>query len=781
MHKSLIFALVFALALAPQAFGAAMNARAEKETGDAWADLGNWKRAKTHYEKALKLDPGMDEARMRLANGLYRLGDREGALSHLAVLQRKNPKSPAVAAAAGVIWLGSGKPARACDMFVKALAADPDHGRSMYGSGQCHHALYDRTKKVPEKKAAMKHYQAYLRRHPKGPHALSAREAWNELRLGEVGAQVAEAKESLAAGKYRLAARTLREVVRKKPDLAEAYYLLGLALASPVIDRIEEAVEAWEKAPDVAEARLQLGIVAYEDDRPADARDHLQRAVELAPEFAEPHYHLGLVYTEMIDEQGRDDNLAKARKAFSRVVALAPKTRMAERASSKLQVLTGQVLYLSESEVIDTATEVELGRKLTEQIEKRFGVLDDERLQARLNRILRRIAAHSERLAGVLPYKIRVLEVDGINALSFTGGTIYLYKGLLDFVRVEMDDSDDALAAVIGHEVVHVDRRHGLGMLDLVGGARQLMEGRSLNVRSLNKLMKGISRRHEYEADLLGILYAYRAGFNPASAYRFHRRMIATGREVPDGLDHPTHLERAGRLKEYLLGLRAKARHFDRGVRCIDEGEYEDAIQHLEIFLGLFPHNLPARNNLGVAMHRLAMEKRVGEHQYKLSTSIDPRSKIPKVGPVRGAKKAFSPDRALMIEAAELFREILLRRPGYRSARTNLGACLLALGENDQARKAFEQALSASPASPQAQNNLAVARLLAGDAKGGMRLLKELISKHPAFADAYFNLARAMKDAKDTHGARKMYLAYLAREKKSGWAGVAREELKKLR
>jgi predicted Zn-dependent protease len=759
----------------------AADAQAEKETGDAWADLGNWKKAVGHYQKAVELDPKLSEARMRLANGLYRIGDRKAALTHLEQLARQDPKSAAVAAATGVIWLESDQPAKACRWFSKALAAEPNNARSLYGTGQCHHVQFDKSRKEQDKQAALKGYQAYLDHYAQGPFAEPARQAADQLRLGEAGVALEAAREAITAGKFRVALETLTKLVAKKPDLEQAQYLLGLTMASPVVDDLDGAIAAWRKAPGVKEARLQLGVVAYEDDDAAQAIEQLERAVALDPRYVEAWYQLGLVSIQLIDERDREGNLARARRAFEQVKALAPKSKLAEQAASKLQLLTGQVQFLSESEVIDTASEVELGRKVIAQIEQRFGVANDERLQARLNEILRKISNNSERLAGSMPYKVKVLKVDGINALSFTGGTIYLYQGLLDFVRTELDDSDDALAAVIAHEVVHVDRRHGLGMLDLVGGARSLMSGASFNVRSLNTLMKGISRRHEYEADQIGALYAYRAGFNPAAAYRFHRRMIATGHEVADDQDHPTHLDRSARLKEYLLSVRAKARHFDKGLGYLDDGEYGDAIRHFEIFLGVFPSNLPARNNLGVALQRQAMAKRVGEHGYKLSTEIDPRSRIRDIV-VRAAddKPVFSPDEALIIEAAVQFQAVLEQEPDYQMARTNLGACWLAMGKQAQAVREFERVLAAGQASPEARNNLAVAQLVAGETASGTEILVKLIDQNPTYADAYYNLARVRQAAGDLDSTRKLYLAYLARDKSSGWAEQARQALAEL-
>jgi predicted Zn-dependent protease len=292
--------------------------------------------------------------------------------------------------------------------------------------------------------------------------------------------------------------------------------------------------------------------------------------------------------------------------------------------------------------------------------------------------------------------------------------------------------------------------------------------------------MMGISRKHEFEADQVGALYAYRAGFDPSAAYRFHRKLIAQGKDIPDGMDHPTHAERSARMKEYLLSLRTKARHFDEGLKSLDNNSFEEAIVHFEVFLGLFPNSWSARNNLGVAMHRLALAKAKEKREYKLSTDIDPRSHVRKIR-VRAAEDEAAMDRSLMIEAAEVFRSISEQNPKYIPSRLNMGSCLLALGKNDEARKLFEGVLKGTPSSPEARTNLAVLKLLGGKPDDGIDMLKQVIQKNPAFADAYYNLALAFQKAGQKDEARKNWLAYLDRDKNSGWAESARKHLAELK
>ncbi len=110
---------------------------------------------------------------------------------------------------------------------------------------------------------------------------------------------------------------------------------------------------------------------------------------------------------------------------------------------------------------------MELGHKLISTMEARFGLVKDPVLLSRLNIILKRLLAQAERSAHALPFKVKVLKLDSINALALVGGTIYIFTGLLDFVKEEFEDSDDVLATIISHEAVHLVKTHVLGLLGL--------------------------------------------------------------------------------------------------------------------------------------------------------------------------------------------------------------------------------------------------------------------------------------------------------------------------
>ena len=190
-----------------------------------------------------------------------------------------------------------------------------------------------------------------------------------------------------------------------------------------------------------------------------------------------------------------------------------------------------------------------------------------------------------------LRYKIVLVDVPMINALTLPGGTILVFRGLVDMVKSKMGDTDDAYASVLGHECAHAALRHGMGMIQVassMGEGKAFMGGEG----DLYSLLMTISRAHEFEADQFGALYAYRAGFNPAASVTLHEKMLQAMGEIPRGMTHPTHAERIARVRDYLLDLRAKVRGFDLAVKALNGGDYDAAQAKLEVFLGVFPDSL---------------------------------------------------------------------------------------------------------------------------------------------------------------------------------------------
>ncbi len=171
-----------------------------------------------------------------------------------------------------------------------------------------------------------------------------------------------------------------------------------------------------------------------------------------------------------------------------------------------------------------TADEVRIGREQNPQIIKAFGgAYNDPALAAYVNRIGQSLAVNSERKD--LTYTFTVLDSPIVNAMAIPGGYVYVTRGLLALASNEAE-----LAGVLGHEIGHITGRHhargqsrqvlagvGLTILGAVAGAPIAQGTQMLAAGFLQKY----SRDQEYEADLLGIRYLARAGYDPSAMASF--------------------------------------------------------------------------------------------------------------------------------------------------------------------------------------------------------------------------------------------------------------------
>ncbi|MGC6506668.1 MAG: M48 family metallopeptidase [Coraliomargaritaceae bacterium] len=198
-------------------------------------------------------------------------------------------------------------------------------------------------------------------------------------------------------------------------------------------------------------------------------------------------------------------------------------------------------------------------------------ISQDPAMNARLERVGKRIAKVAEPdMPNLVQWEFVVFDDDGqLNAFAMPGGKVAVYTGLMKVV-----ETDDELAAVIGHEVAHVvaghsNERASQQML-AAGGAAALQIGSSFSDLSRTEralllsafgagatvgVLLPFSRTHELEADEIGLLYAAKAGYNPLAAVKFWERMSAqnTGTAPPELLStHPADSRRINRIKMQL-------------------------------------------------------------------------------------------------------------------------------------------------------------------------------------------------------------------------------------
>jgi len=203
-------------------------------------------------------------------------------------------------------------------------------------------------------------------------------------------------------------------------------------------------------------------------------------------------------------------------------------------------MVTGRNVY----NIYSIQEDVELGQTAMAENIKQFRKnnvpinADPVRL-AQINNIMHRITAVSDMPA--LPYEVTLIHTNIVNAFAMPGGQMVVFDGLYDPEKGLVRDEDE-LAAVIAHEIAHVNCRHSTEQLSKIMTATLAMEATAallesndeddwaMAVRALFAVGAGLwvpvhSRRDEYEADRVGLFYMARAGFDPRAAPRIWKRV----------------------------------------------------------------------------------------------------------------------------------------------------------------------------------------------------------------------------------------------------------------
>lgn len=223
--------------------------------------------------------------------------------------------------------------------------------------------------------------------------------------------------------------------------------------------------------------------------------------------------------------------------------------------------------------VITPGEESQLGATEFANIKAKEKISSDPKYNEQVTRVGRRIA---DAVGSQLPsakWEFVVFDAPKtVNAFALPGGKVGVYTGLLNLC-----DSDDELATVMGHEIGHVTARHGaermseamligLGAL-VVDAATQSKTNNTRNawligygaVVGVGVSMK-FSRNHESEADHIGVRYAAKAGYDPRASITFWQKM-AKQKSRPGGVvgavmelvsTHPVDAERIQQLQAWM-------------------------------------------------------------------------------------------------------------------------------------------------------------------------------------------------------------------------------------
>lgn len=194
---------------------------------------------------------------------------------------------------------------------------------------------------------------------------------------------------------------------------------------------------------------------------------------------------------------------------------------------------------------MSTDGEVNMGDSLSKSVAKKFDIIKDPQVQARIDKIGQGLASACDRKD--LIYHFTVIDLKRqdrqddkpiINAFALPGGYVYVFKDLYDKAA-----SDDELAGVMAHEVGHIVARHGVKRMQAAFGANIFMilasqaqtDGNAgKTFAALNTLMMAYSREDELFADRMAIKYTRKAGYNPEAVPDFLEKLWEIEKEEPE-------------------------------------------------------------------------------------------------------------------------------------------------------------------------------------------------------------------------------------------------------
>jgi predicted Zn-dependent protease len=189
--------------------------------------------------------------------------------------------------------------------------------------------------------------------------------------------------------------------------------------------------------------------------------------------------------------------------------------------------------------LVSEAQEIEMGRQAAQQVAQTLGFIEDQGLQALVQRVGGRLAADSERPS--LPWEFHVVDDPTPNAFALPGGFIYVTRGMVTLMT-----SEAQLASVLGHEIGHVTARHsvsqisqqqlaqiGLGLGSIFSPAVQQLS--SAVGAGLQLLFLRHSRDDERQADELGFRYIRTHGYDVQEFGKVFQSLERTTEAAADG------------------------------------------------------------------------------------------------------------------------------------------------------------------------------------------------------------------------------------------------------
>ena len=213
-----------------------------------------------------------------------------------------------------------------------------------------------------------------------------------------------------------------------------------------------------------------------------------------------------------------------------------------------------------------TEGEIKMGKQYADQIEKSTKLINDPVVTEYVNRIGQNIVKNSD---CKVPFTIKVIDTDEINAMALPGGFFYVNSGL-----ILAADEEAELAGVMAHETAHVCAHHAaremtrmnyvqLGSIPLIMMTGYSWTGygiyEAINI-AIPMTFLMFSREFEGQADYLGVQYMYRAGYDPQAFVTFFEKIQNLEKQKPGAVakafsNHPQTPDRIAHTQEEIAKI----------------------------------------------------------------------------------------------------------------------------------------------------------------------------------------------------------------------------------
>jgi beta-barrel assembly-enhancing protease len=229
--------------------------------------------------------------------------------------------------------------------------------------------------------------------------------------------------------------------------------------------------------------------------------------------------------------------------------------------------------------------EMAIGRQLSIEVEQQAKLVEDPTITEYINRVGQNVVLNSD---AKIPFTIKVIDSDEVNAFALPGGYFYVNKGL-----ILAADNEAELAGVMAHEIAHVAARHAmenqgkmqaiqyglLGTIIFGGGIASTIAQNAGGFAQMLTFFK-FSRGAEEEADKLGVQYLYASGYDPTAMSTMFEKLASKNKKKPGTLSklfssHPQSLERRD------TSLQLVARFSEKEEYVISTSEFNRVKAHL--------------------------------------------------------------------------------------------------------------------------------------------------------------------------------------------------------